>query len=484
MPTIKTPGVYIVENNNTPDTGTEVPTALAAFVGYTQKADNVGKSLAFTPWRIASLDEYRQYFGAGPTPRFAIVERPTGQADFQAPGPDGKPIAYGLEPVPGKAGGRFALYSALRLFFKNGGGPCVIVSVGHYDHDLDPTAFAKGLDTLGKTPEPTILVIPEAVLLAEEDCRALQQRMLAQCGTMGNRFAILDIWSGDKPRNDPNGDPIARFRAGIEIQALNCGAAYYPWLNADVVGWDEVGYDNIASTDLLQQLLRRERILPDAMFDLINRDRILRTIPWFEAIIEKVRNTLNRLPPAAAMAGIYAKFDQTRGVWKAPANVALLAVRSPTVALSSEEQEDLNVSASGKAINAIRTFVGEGTLVWGARTLDANSLDWRYIQVRRTAIMLEQTLKQTLKAYEFAPNTASTWIAIKTRLQNYLTDFWKRGGLAGATPDDAFGVHVGLGETMTAEDILEGNLRVTVLVALVHPAEFIEITMLQQMRKA
>jgi phage tail sheath protein FI len=176
--------------------------------------------------------------------------------------------------------------------------------------------------------------------------------------------------------------------------------------------------------------------------------------------------------------------DNTRGVWKAPANVSLNSVVSPAVNITHDEQEDLNVTTAGKSINAIRPFLGEGTLVWGARTLDGNSLDWRYINVRRTMIMLEESIKLATKAYVFEPNVANTWVTIKGMIRNFLTSVWKRGGLAGASPDDAFGVFVGLGETMTAEDILEGVLRVTVLVALSRPAEFIEITFQQQLQKS
>jgi len=176
--------------------------------------------------------------------------------------------------------------------------------------------------------------------------------------------------------------------------------------------------------------------------------------------------------------------DNSRGVWKAPANVSLNAVVSPAVNITHDDQEDLNVTTQGKSINAIRTFIGEGTLVWGARTLDGNSLDWRYVNVRRTMIMLEESIKLATKAYVFEDNNAKTWVTIKSMIRNFLTGIWKRGGLAGASPDDAFGVFAGLGETMTPEDILEGILRVTVLVAITRPAEFIEITFQQQMQKS
>ncbi|MNY32438.1 Phage tail sheath protein [compost metagenome] len=139
---------------------------------------------------------------------------------------------------------------------------------------------------------------------------------------------------------------------------------------------------------------------------------------------------------------------------------------------------------NGKAVNAIRYFVGEGVKVWGARTLDGNSLDWRYINVRRTMLMLEESIKNASKAYVFEPNVANTWVSVRSMINSFLTGIWKRGGLAGSTPEDAFSVHIGLGETMTPDDILEGIMRITILVAISRPAEFIEITFQQQMQKS
>ena len=98
--------------------------------------------------------------------------------------------------------------------------------------------------------------------------------------------------------------------------------------------------------------------------------------------------------------------------------------------------------------------------------------------------MLEESCRLAAKALVFEPNVSSTWVTIKSMISNFLNGIWKRGGLAGAVPDDAFSVHVGLGETMTPDDILEGIMRITVLVAVSRPAEFIEITFQQQMQKS
>ena len=206
--------------------------------------------------------------------------------------------------------------------------------------------------------------------------------------------------------------------------------------------------------------------------------------PLYKQAIKGVLKQLNLLPPSAAMAGIYTMVDHTRGVWKAPANVSLNYVDSLSEDLDDDEQANLNAPMTGKAINVIRMFRGEGVKVWGARTLDGNSLDWRYINVRRTLLFLEESVRNAARAYVFEPNDAGTWINMKSMIENFLRSVWKRGGLAGAAPEDAYEVHVGLGDTMTGDDILEGIMRITVLVAVTHPAEFIEITFQQQMQKS
>jgi len=151
------------------------------------------------------------------------------------------------------------------------------------------------------------------------------------------------------------------------------------------------------------------------------------------------------------------------------------------LARSESQQADLNVDAvSGKSINAIRFFNGLGILIWGARTLDGNSQDWRYLSVRRTMNFLEQSSKLAAQAYVFAPNDKNTWEGVKAMIGSFLTGIWKQGGLQGATAASAFSVECGLGSTMTADDILNGFMNVTIKVAVVRPAEFIVLTFQQQ----
>ena len=535
MGTMKTPGVYIVEKSAFPNSVVEVATAVPAFIGYTQKADNKGRTLRNKAWRITSMAEFHNYYGFAPEPQFEISPKP------KDPAVEAEFAQGGTEYILKQAGTNHLLYRCMRLFFQNGGGPCYIVSVGSYNDAIEADPLKKGIGQLIKEQEPTMVVIPETVLFAkDDDAINVQQAMIAHCGgKMKSRVAILDLWAGHKERQDTP-DCIDGFRDKLGINYLDFAMAYYPWLNTTIVQDPELSFENISNKAELQTLLRAEAggagagdggltakqqqqqaaidsltswdgapkaakskddkakdekatggdnastasgEDPDALKKLLDKSLIAMS-PLYVNILAAIKNRLNLLPPAAAMAGIYTMVDNSRGVWKAPANVSLSAVVSPAVNISHDDQEDLNVTTQGKSINAIRSFIGEGTLVWGARTLDGNSLDWRYINVRRTMIMLEESIRLATKAYVFEPNDANTWVTIKSMVRNFLTGIWKRGGLAGAVPDDAFSVHVGLGDTMTSEDILEGILRVSVFVAVSRPAEFIEITFQQQMQKS
>lgn len=401
----------------------------------------------------------------------------------------------------------YNLYYHLRFFFANGGGSCYIVSVGDYEEDIEKDKLEKGVAVLLKEQEPTMVLVPEAVYLKEaQECYDIQTTVLKHCGgDMKNRVAIFDIYNGDRDRNHEDGDVVTNFREAIGTEFLDFGSVYYPWLNTSIVSENEISFKNlIDSWDSLKPLISVHSLyLKSFIADLekvitaiknkkqtdLNEEITLHKIfskqsPKYASIIKEMLQQLNLLPPASAMAGIYTLVDSTKEVWKAPANIGLSNVVSPTINISHINQEDLNVPLNGKAVNAIRYFVGDGIKVWGARTLDGNSLDWRYINVRRTMIMLEESIKNATKAFVFDPNTANTWVSVRSMVNNFLNGIWKRGGLAGSTPDDAFSVHVGLGETMTPEDTLEGIMRITVLVAIVRPAEFIEITFQQQMQKS
>ena len=211
---------------------------------------------------------------------------------------------------------------------------------------------------------------------------------------------------------------------------------------------------------------------------------LLQSHPVYKQILTATANIQTTLPPSGAIAGIYSAVDGSRGVWKAPANVSLNGVSDLTFTIDNLTQDTLNVDNNGKAINAIRAFTGKGILVWGARTLDALSNEWRYLSVRRFFIMVEESCKNAVAPFVFEPNDANTWVKIRAMIENYLTVLWRQGALAGAKPEQAFFVKVGLGQTMTANDILEGKLIVEIGMAAVRPAEFIILRFMHKMQES
>lgn len=205
----------------------------------------------------------------------------------------------------------------------------------------------------------------------------------------------------------------------------------------------------------------------------------------YNAIKQALAGEMITLPPSSAVAGIYAKVDRERGVWKAPANVSLSSVIRPQHLITNEQQKGFNVDATtGKSINIIRRFQGKGTLVWGARTLAGNDNEWRYVSVRRLFNTIEESTQKATSFAVFESNDATTWLKVKALIENYLYGLWQLGALAGAAPEQAYYVQVGLGKTMTTQDVLEGKMNVEIGVAAVRPAEFIILKFSHKMQEA
>ncbi len=474
---------------------------------------------------------------AKPAPKPAPADPKKKPADNTKPAPTPAPAA--ATPTPDFYAGttgytlatttvNYRLYSAVQFFYENGGGTCYIVSTGGYDYTAtglaDSKPFSEALTLLEKETEPTMIVIPDAVELMDPTetelakkyalCYALQGEMINHCGILATRVALIDVPGGyQEPLVGTTS--VEGFRNAVEptLPKFNSyAAAYYPWLHTTVNQLTDISYKNIApaSYNTVKAMLNAE--FPDvvdpktknsvpnpinsyitALFatkpaaDGITQekaDTVLKNLSSsYKLVLKHLLEKLNLMPPSAAMAGIYSVVDNNEGVWVAPANVGVQGVIAPAVKVDHQAQEDLNMPLDGKSICAIRSFPGKGVLVWGARTLDGNSNDWRYINVRRTLIYIEQSVKEAASAYVFAPNDANTWVSVKSMISNFLLGLWNQGGLVGPKPADAFSVTVGLGSTMTSDDVLNGRMIVAVKVAVSHPAEFIEITFQQEMQK-
>jgi phage tail sheath protein FI len=443
MPTYKTPGVYVEEISTLPPSVAEVATAIPAFIGYTATSRAKDATVDVDVAQCNTLLEYELRFGKPDPTAF--------EADDNG---NIKPLE---DPMPA-----WPMWYALNLYYKNGGGRCYVVSIGNHAADVSKARFEAGLKALEREDEPTLIVMPEIVSLSQADFDDLCQQALAQCKKLGDRFAILDVKDGD----------VAASREGYGPDNLAYGAAYYPYLRTSLThAYDEtlvtVGSGTGAKT---LASLKDSKTGNTALYNQIKKNLAEQRVD---------------LPPSPAIAGVYARVDRERGVWKAPANVGLLSSIAPAVQITHDEQENLNVEpTSGKSINAIRSFPGRGTLVWGARTLAGNDNEWRYIPVRRLFIMIEESAKKSTAFAVFEPNDATTWLKVKGMLESYLYGLWEQGALQGATPEAAYYVNVGLGKTMSPQDVLEGRMVVEIGIAAVRPAEFIVLRFSHKLAEA
>ena len=597
----QTPGVYIQEIPLLPASIAGVATAIPAFIGYTQKAQNNGVGIPlFTPTRITSMLEYEEMFG-GPQGQLYTIDI----SDQTTPAPTERTIT-----VAKGADSNFRLYYNVQMYFANGGGPCWIVPIGLYSTvttggaGLVKKDFEDGLAAVSKVDEPTLLLYPDVLSLTSSDIESINDDALEQCELLKDRFTIMDVLDTGNVSSD-----AAAFRGMVGSDNLKYGAAYYPYLDTSlnyginqttlaIASYEE---DSAVPTDLgttidfmnyaysaleitkeainyaliAQQTLTEDdadmcetltiaandevdnadtapnvrtafitpvqavfgtikttqsvaaasaasdftgsgnqtsanaAALISALNDLLsaiegaitamvnvlntesdiyvagNMDYLQQNNPAvYASIMEQINAERITLNPSGAMAGIYARVDRERGVWKAPANVSVRDIVGPSLKITNSEQDGLNVDAtSGKSINALRAFTGRGTLVWGARTLAGNDNEWRYINVRRLFIFVEESIQEATQFVVFEPNTANTWLKVKGMIDNFLTNLWRDGALAGATTEEAFFVRVGLGTTMTSQDILEGRMIVEVGLAAVRPAEFIILQFLHKVQE-
>jgi uncharacterized protein len=487
--TSKTPGVYIEEILKFPPVVAEVATAIPAFIGYTQKAVINGRdlhtpNLVIQPVRITSLLEYEQSFGTT-EPEAGITITIQEKVDASTPPNVTERKVSGAIANPSK----HTMYYAMQAYFINGGGPCYIVSVGKTATAagvITPADLQAGIAEVAKEDEVTLFVFSESQGMDDAGRTGVFDDAIKQCSLLKDRFAILDMQvpATGQTINAAAGD----FRnISLTLDALKYAAAYTP--NVETI-FNYV-YDPTTVT-LAHQQTNPAGTTGGGNFDGQHMsdlapgqgspslgDAILLNL--VKAAIDAIPVVL---PPSPLVAGQYARVDSTQGVWKAPANVALSSVIKPTIKITEAEQENLNVDTSGKSINAIRAFTGKGTLIWGSRTLDGNSNEWRYVPVRRFFNMAEESIKKATEQFVFEPNDANTWVKVRAMIENFLILQWRAGALAGAKPEQAFYVKVGLNETMTALDILEGRMIVEIGMAVVRPAEFILLRFSHKMQES
>jgi phage tail sheath protein FI len=277
-----------------------------------------------------------------------------------------------------------------------------------------------GIRGLVIADEVTMVAVPDLITAARQSdgtvdldmWKSVQTSLINHCEAEANRMAVLDA--------PPNMDAqqIKEWRAGVAMYDSKFAALYYPWIKVP----------NPAAT---------------------NGDRII------------------TVPPSGHMAGIWARTDESRGVWKAPANEVVLGAVDVERKITHGEQSLLNPIG----INCIRPFGVRGIRVWGARTL-ASDPSWRYLNVRRLFNMVETSILLGTQWVVFEPNDNALWQRVKRTINAFLLGLWRDGALFGTTPEEAFFVKCD-GETNPPESIDEGKLVVEVGIAPVKPAEFV-----------
>lgn len=519
---LKSPGVYIDEINSLPSAVVPVETAIPVFIGYTALS-HTDRVRHRKPVRITSWMEYLSIFGTPPSMSVEVNVDEYLSASNQF-------LRAEVSLNTSLTNPQFNMYYSIQHYFANGGGPCYVLSVMSYtvatgettgvtdgsfriDHFTGGTNFVSVFSILEEYDEPTLIVIPDACLFVSDagtgytKFKTIVNAGLMHCKKMKDRFMIIDTISAAPKLTEyfittptaitagnlllDNAAVTGKFRTGVGSSAddLMYGAAYYPYLNTSI---------NFVLSDANIKVATHDKITPSgttpggptAGVTLDNNFGTVAAPDYFKkkynhiynAIWEFLNTKFVVLPPSGAIAGIYCSTDRTRGVWKAPANVGINQVISPAVPINTDFNDNLNSDTGGKSVNAIRSFTGKGTLVWGGRTLNANDLNWRFVNVRREVIFIEESISKALESFVFEPNTANTWTKAKAMVENFLTLIWRQGGLAGAKPEDAFQVNVGLNVTMSAIDVAAGMMIVEIVLVPPRPAEVIVLRVSQKLQ--
>lgn len=531
----RTPGVYITEIDAFGSSVVGVATGVPVFVGYTQFAGNpvTGASLYNTPVAIASMAEFVSYFGGPAVQRFVVAADAAAADGFTlAPvaggaGPDAFNLYWQMRLFFANGGGDCFIVSVGSYGADDH--PTNAENIGTSPPGAIRAAdLIGGINAAGHAVGPAMLVVPEACQLDLAGYGIVACAMLTQADSLQDRVAILDL---------PGclaADSFALLTAAQDdfwtaiapaLASVRYGAAYAPAVHASIVAPADTSYTQLRAADggndaingLLTanavELYRDPQLATvqaaiatafppsagmtgnsatysadgsaypvlappqtPAQWQLTLDDLLRAALPLYARIAQAMTDALNVQPPSGIVAGVWAQNDQQRGVWNAPANVALAAVTSPLWAFTDDEQGGFNAPVNGLAINVLRAQTGRGVVVWGARTLDGNSNDYRYIQVRRELIYIGQSIKAALQSFVFAPNDATTWATVSAAISSFLTGLWQQGGLMGDKASDAFQVQCGVGTTMTGQDLLDGRLVVSATLAITHPAEFIVLT--------
>ena len=321
----------------------------------------------------------------------------------------------------------FNFVAAIDGFYANGGGKCYVYLMGM--QDTDGSLSENQADKLGLFAFDDV---DDIALMAAPGTASHQQReMLEYCEIRKDKFAVLD------------GPLVSDGAMDIHASAKGYGAVYVPWFKVTKPSWF-AGTQDISITGPNRRKLIKVR----------REDGEAKEV---------------YVPPSGHLCGIIARVDTERGVHKAPANELVMGITGLSQNINRLEQAQYN----DRGINVVREFKDRGIRVWGARTLATKSdPSWKYINVRRLFIMIEQSIMLGSQWAVFEPNDETLWKKITRDTRAYLMRVWRSGALFGATPEEAFYVKCDH-ETNPRYLIDAGQVNVQVGISPVKPAEFV-----------
>ncbi len=237
--------------------------------------------------------------------------------------------------------------------------------------------------------------------------------------------------------------------------------------------------ENLASRFAVLDIPQDARKVQDVINhrDIVDSTYAAMYHPWLQ-VFDPLDKKNIMVPPSGAVLGIYARSDNSRGVHKAPANEVVRGCTGLDCQFNKGEQDILNP----KGVNLIRSFPGQGIRVWGARTASSEG-SWKYINVRRLFIYIEESIKANTNWAVFEPNDEVLWVRVQRTISVFLNTMWRNGSLAGSSPEEAFFVNIGR-DTMSQDDIDNGRLICVIGVAPVKPAEFVIFRLTQKTNTA
>ncbi|UII31376.1 phage tail sheath subtilisin-like domain-containing protein [Fulvivirga ulvae] len=544
MSSFLTPDVYTEEVPTLPPSVADVSTAVPAFIGYTEKAVKEGKSVAGQAVRISTLLEYKEIFGEAQPTSFSVSVNADDSVKGINVAPPKSWLYYALDLYFKNGGGECYIISVgtysdqvTKQAFLDGletlskedeptlimlGEATQLASADYYEvckaalsqcadlkdrfcvfdvrkDDAKGEEFRNGIGTnnlkYGAAYTPYLQTSLNHIYKDSEvqisGALAVDSLQFEIPGT------IKVIYSGpasDQPRFKINKGTAASapdFTIADGLLTITNVGDGKP-VSEVIKAWEAFAAKedfDIKSLDNEGTVVTTNSAVNDLALVSSDSFTLASVKSTKSALYSKIVSELAKqrviLPPSAAVAGAYSTTDRTRGVWKAPANISLNAVIGPVTKITSADQEKLNVDANaGKSINAIRSFTGKGTLIWGARTLAGNDNEWRYVSVRRLFNTIEEATKKASYFAVFENNDAATWLKVKAMIDSYLYGIWQQGALTGSVPEQAYFVNIGLGKTMTQQDILEGRMIVEIGIAAVRPAEFVVLRFSHKLQEA